>query len=118
MTFIVTDSDTSANDESIPKVIVQLAAKKIVIENEEVLAVNFKTSPHWHTYWKNPGDAGLPIKVTDIESGDQLDSFEMTNPSAILNQVMHGRMAMKTSTLCFINYLKRKFFSTSNLASL
>ena len=80
VTFIVTGFDTSANDESIPKIIVQLAAKKIAVESEEVLAINFKNVPHWHTYWKNPGDAGLPIKITNIKSGEQLDSFEWPTP--------------------------------------
>ena len=23
-----------------------------------------KLAPHWHTYWKNPGDSGLPTKLT------------------------------------------------------
>lgn len=27
------------------------------------LVVNYENHPGWHTYWKNPGDAGLPIRV-------------------------------------------------------
>lgn len=26
-------------------------------------AITFSIAPHWHLYWKNPGDAGLPIDV-------------------------------------------------------
>ncbi|MET0356432.1 MAG: thioredoxin family protein [Cellvibrio sp.] len=27
------------------------------------LGVNQKIIPHWHTYWSNPGDSGLPTKI-------------------------------------------------------
>ena len=73
-------SKTSVSDESIPKVIVQLSAKKISINNNNLLAISFKNEPHWHTYWKNPGDAGLPIKVSDIDTGEQIESLEWPTP--------------------------------------
>jgi thiol:disulfide interchange protein DsbD len=28
------------------------------------VALHVKVQPHWHTYWKNPGDAGMPLTVT------------------------------------------------------
>jgi DsbC/DsbD-like thiol-disulfide interchange protein/cytochrome c biogenesis protein CcdA len=28
------------------------------------LALRLKHDPHWHTYWRNPGDAGLPTTLT------------------------------------------------------
>ncbi|MBN1587535.1 MAG: thioredoxin family protein [Candidatus Omnitrophica bacterium] len=28
------------------------------------VAVRVKTLPHWHTYWKNPGDSGLPTRLS------------------------------------------------------
>lgn len=73
-------SKASISDESIPKVIVQLSAKKISIDNNNLLAISFKNEPHWHTYWKNPGDAGLPIKVSDIDTGEQIESLEWPTP--------------------------------------
>lgn len=30
--------------------------------NDQYIALHFENHPKWHTYWKNPGDAGLPIK--------------------------------------------------------
>ena len=27
-------------------------------------ALRLKIIPHWHTYWRNPGDSGLPTKLT------------------------------------------------------
>jgi DsbC/DsbD-like thiol-disulfide interchange protein len=28
------------------------------------VAISFTMNPGWHTYWKNPGDSGLPTKIT------------------------------------------------------
>lgn len=30
---------------------------------EILLGVNQRIIPHWHTYWKNPGDSGLPTRI-------------------------------------------------------
>lgn len=27
------------------------------------VAVNLRLAPHWHAYWKNPGDAGMPVQI-------------------------------------------------------
>lgn len=27
------------------------------------IGLHFKMAPEWHTYWRNPGDAGLPIRI-------------------------------------------------------
>jgi thiol:disulfide interchange protein/DsbC/DsbD-like thiol-disulfide interchange protein len=32
-------------------------------DSERFLVLHYQNAPHWHTYWKNPGDSGLPIKV-------------------------------------------------------
>jgi DsbC/DsbD-like thiol-disulfide interchange protein len=28
------------------------------------LGLRLQHAPHWHTYWKNPGDSGLPTELT------------------------------------------------------
>ena len=28
------------------------------------LGLHLKMEPGWHTYWKNPGDSGLPTRLT------------------------------------------------------
>jgi len=67
-------------NENIPDILVRLSAQKITIDNQNVLAISFKNEPHWHTYWKNPGDAGLPIKIIDQESSTPLLSYEWPTP--------------------------------------
>lgn len=50
-------------DEVVPKVLMQYSAELMKYKNDNYLAISFKSAPHWHTYWKNPGDAGLPTKI-------------------------------------------------------
>ncbi len=40
-----------------------MAAKTIEVDGKKILAVSFKNTKGWHTYWKNPGDAGLEVKL-------------------------------------------------------
>src|SRR6266513_665480 len=28
-----------------------------------LIGLKLRMEPHWHTYWKNPGDSGLPTRV-------------------------------------------------------
>lgn len=44
-----------------------------------VLAIDLQ--PGWHTYWVNPGDAGMPIKVEwDIPDGWQIGTLQWPTP--------------------------------------
>ena len=38
-----------------------------------LLALSFRNRPGWHTYWKNPGDAGLPIGVAFTIDGREAE---------------------------------------------
>ncbi len=51
-------------EDSVPRKPVSFGIQLIKVEANEYLAVNFENFPKWHTYWKNPGDAGLAIKNT------------------------------------------------------
>ena len=51
-----------------------------------LVAVRFRCDPHFHIYWKNPGDAGQPPTITWSEkSGTSPGSFIWPGPKA-LNQ--------------------------------
>jgi thiol:disulfide interchange protein DsbD len=54
---------TSFANEEIPKVLMEQSVQLLNHDNSKYLAISFKAAPHWHTYWKNPGDAGLPTKI-------------------------------------------------------
>ncbi len=49
----------------------QMSMSPITIDGQTYLAANFKNYPHWHTYWINPGDAGLPIEATFKINGEE-----------------------------------------------
>ena len=49
-------------DETVPAKPVQLNAQVLERNNKLFLAINYENVPGWHTYWKNPGDAGLALK--------------------------------------------------------
>jgi len=53
---------SASND--IPEKLMEQSLDLFEHDGSSYIAVSFKSAPHWHTYWKNPGDAGLPTKVT------------------------------------------------------
>ena len=55
-------TNTSWSDESVPDHPVQLAMQSFMVDKKPYIAISFQNVPQWHTYWKNPGDAGLAIK--------------------------------------------------------
>ena len=42
------------------------------LPKKRLLALNFENNSGWHTYWKNPGDAGLPISARFSIDGKNL----------------------------------------------
>ncbi|MBL7666241.1 MAG: thioredoxin family protein [Bacteriovoracaceae bacterium] len=44
--------------------LVDMGIQNLNIEGKSYVAVSLKNQAGWHTYWKNPGDAGLPTKIT------------------------------------------------------
>ena len=39
---------------------VEIGARAFTVDDKNLLAVTFENREGWHTYWKNPGDAGMP----------------------------------------------------------
>ena len=40
--------------------------------------------PHWHTYWKNPGESGLPTEIAwKLPQGAKADAIVWPTPSLI-----------------------------------
>ncbi len=44
------------------------------------LAWKFKLQPHWHIYWKNPGDSGLPPELKPIINSKSTSPLPMVFP--------------------------------------
>ena len=49
-----------------PHIEAELIAEKnaLIPGQTATIALRLKADKHWHTYWKNPGDSGLPTRIT------------------------------------------------------
>ena len=80
--FLLSLSSVFAADESLPSKPVKFGIQSFKAGSDEYLALNFENFPKWHTYWKNPGDAGLAIKnVFTVDSKEiKLDEIQWPAP--------------------------------------
>ncbi|RYY76431.1 MAG: DUF255 domain-containing protein [Gammaproteobacteria bacterium] len=60
--FCLATSDRASTEQ----VSAQLVASvdSVAPGSEIYVGVNQRIIPHWHTYWSNPGDSGLPTEIT------------------------------------------------------
>ncbi len=68
-------------DEVVPAKPVSVGMQLIKIEASDYLALNFENFPGWHTYWKNPGDAGLAVKNLFSVAGKEIKLEEQEWPA-------------------------------------
>lgn len=54
---------------------VQMSLTALGLNDKPYLVISLKNDDHWHTYWKNPGDAGLTTKFT-IQEGNKKLNFK------------------------------------------
>jgi len=48
------------------------------------IGLRLKHDEHWHTYWKNPGDSGLPTKIRwDLPEGWTASGFQWPHPERL-----------------------------------
>ena len=60
---------------------VKMSATAIGLNDNPYLVISLKNDDHWHTYWKNPGDAGLTIKFEIFENGNKKDFKALNWPA-------------------------------------
>jgi thiol:disulfide interchange protein/DsbC/DsbD-like thiol-disulfide interchange protein len=75
-------------DESVPARPVKFGIQSFKDLSSDYLALNFENFPHWHTYWKNPGDAGLAVKnVFTVDAKEiKMDEVEWPMPRRFIEQ--------------------------------
>lgn len=80
----ITSLAVQADSQDIPdpSKLVRLGMQTWQHQNNDYLVVNYINYPHWHTYWKNPGDAGLPLKTKFTINGQEapLEGLEWPAP--------------------------------------
>ena len=63
-----------------------IASAAAVHPGDEILiGVHQQIIPHWHTYWKNPGDSGLATKIQyQLPPGSSVAEIQWPTPSKIV----------------------------------
>ncbi|MCS6996414.1 MAG: thioredoxin family protein [Casimicrobiaceae bacterium] len=70
-----------------PHVEVELVAERTSVAPGQTarIGLSIRHAPKWHTYWKNPGDSGLPTKVTwQLPPGVTVSEFEWPAPERLV----------------------------------
>ena len=53
------------------------------------IATQIKLAPHWHVYWENPGDSGLPVKIEwETPEGFSLGEIQWPTPDKISYDIL------------------------------
>ena len=67
---------------------VAISAQSLNYQDNHYLVVLFKNESQWHSYWKNPGDAGTPINVHFLldNSPLQLQELEWPIPTRLIEK--------------------------------
>lgn len=86
--FSFTTSLATFADDKIPDKPVQTSFKSFIDGNlgKVVYVINYRNFPHWHTYWKNPGDAGLPTKIEILNEEVTIDEYEWPVPTRYIEE--------------------------------
>ena len=72
----------------------ELIAEKAAFQAGKAATVGLKLrmEPQWHTYWKNPGDSGLPTKIQwQLPEGWKVGDIQWPFPRAGRRARSNGR---------------------------
>ena len=75
-----------AQDADGPKVHARLVAEQpsVTPGGTVTIALEEQIAPEWHTYWKNPGDAGAPTEITwTLPPGWKADAIQWPRPKRV-----------------------------------
>ena len=64
----------------------ELVAERSAVQPGQALRIGLRLQhiPHWHTYWRNPGDSGLPTTLTwTLPAGSQAGEIEWPAPTRL-----------------------------------
>lgn len=67
---------------------VGMGAEVLKINGKSILAITFENDKDWHTYWKNPGDAGLAVRLKFNNNGSpvELSDYPWPAPKRYIEQ--------------------------------
>src|SRR5690606_8696984 len=67
---------------------VNMAGAVVQLAGEHMVVLDFNNEKKWHTYWKNPGDAGLPLSAEFSVENLKIDptALEWPTPKKYMEQ--------------------------------
>ncbi len=71
-------------DESIPDKPVETSLQVFNYNGKNIFALSYRNAEHWHTYWKNPGDAGLPTEI--VPNGFEVEEYPWPVPTRFIEK--------------------------------
>ena len=78
LALAATLAPAAAQPVSTPHVTAELVAERSAVQPGQPMRIGLRLQhqPHWHTYWRNPGDSGLPTTLSwTLPSGSQIDEI-------------------------------------------
>ncbi len=68
--------------------------------DEFTVMTTIKLAPHWHVYWKNPGDSGLPVNINwNMPEGFEISDIKWPIPDKISYDILVNYGYYSTVTL-------------------
>jgi thiol:disulfide interchange protein/DsbC/DsbD-like thiol-disulfide interchange protein len=91
LALLATSTLATAQEQSAPVTTEQVQARLLAYAPEGVaagkplwLGLQIQHQPHWHTYWKNPGDSGLPTTLSwTLPAGVQAGEIQWPAPQKL-----------------------------------
>ncbi len=80
-------SAAESNLETTPRTTVSLVSDHAAVSPGQVLRIGLRQrlAPHWHTYWKNPGDAGSPPNIAfTLPQGATVGEIDWPGPDRFI----------------------------------
>jgi thiol:disulfide interchange protein/DsbC/DsbD-like thiol-disulfide interchange protein len=97
LAFVIPQAHARPN----PEEIVKMSAASLNVDGADYLAVTLRHLEGWHTYWKNPGDSGLPTRMKFSSNNEplELSALEWPAPRRYIEEgdiLVFGHSADKT----------------------
>ena len=86
LSLLLLAAPAAAQDAPAPKVHARLVAedKAVAPGGAITIALEEKIAAEWHTYWKNPGDAGAPTEIAwTLPSGWKAEAIQWPRPKRL-----------------------------------
>lgn len=95
LAFIATSSTLSSTVHA-QELLDRYTQNRLIVETNDLkagetitVATEITLAPHWHVYWKNPGDSGLPVRINWIlPEGFEISDIKWPTPDKISYEIL------------------------------